>query len=48
VGASKNERFWVNVHNGPQGSAKTIIKLPNKELIELMKGRPVIVVRLFE
>jgi len=37
------------VKNGPQGAVKTIIKLPAKEMADLMKGdRPVITIKIFD
>ena len=49
AGNAPNERFGVKVHNGAQKEATTVIKLPEKEMHDLMKGDKVlIVIRLFE
>ena len=46
---TQNERFWAKVKNGPQGNAKTIIKLPQKEMADLIKGdKPLLTIKFFE
>lgn len=49
AGNAPNERFHLKVRNGPQAQAKVVIKLPQKDMIDLIKGeRTIVTARLFE
>jgi hypothetical protein len=48
AGSAPNERFRVKVRSGHQKDVRTIIKLPEKEMFDVIRGdKPVIVARLF-
>ena len=49
VGSEPNERFRLKVCNGAQKQATTIIKLPEKEMQDVVRGKkPVFVLRFFD